>query len=179
MPGQPGCPETDADHDGVPDATDRCPTEAETINGVADDDGCPEHGVVPGARSRVRVLHPTADDPGTIELLESVRFDAADHVLPASRPVLAQLAIALRATARRPWRWHELAVPTTPPEVHGLMAVDAARANRRRDAVLTVLRELGAGETVLRPGEPARPLAPHAVDRGVVLVVHQEPVVRP
>src|SRR5262249_47037188 len=33
----------DTDGDGIPDRLDRCPTEPETFNGVADDDGCPEN----------------------------------------------------------------------------------------------------------------------------------------
>ena len=32
----------DADGDGIPDATDRCPTEAEDRDGFQDDDGCPD-----------------------------------------------------------------------------------------------------------------------------------------
>ncbi|MEO7736108.1 MAG: OmpA family protein [Kofleriaceae bacterium] len=32
----------DSDGDGIVDRLDRCPTEPETVNGVADDDGCPE-----------------------------------------------------------------------------------------------------------------------------------------
>jgi len=34
--------DTDRDHDGIPDRLDACPDEPETVNGVADDDGCPE-----------------------------------------------------------------------------------------------------------------------------------------
>ena len=34
--------EADPDHDGLPDAIDACPTEPETYNDVADDDGCPD-----------------------------------------------------------------------------------------------------------------------------------------
>jgi OOP family OmpA-OmpF porin len=34
--------EKDSDGDGIPDRLDKCPTAAETVNGVADDDGCPE-----------------------------------------------------------------------------------------------------------------------------------------
>jgi OmpA-OmpF porin, OOP family len=40
------CPELDSDHDGIPDALDRCPNEPETVNGVDDDDGCPDTGGV-------------------------------------------------------------------------------------------------------------------------------------
>jgi OOP family OmpA-OmpF porin len=32
----------DSDGDGIPDRIDACPNQAETVNGVADDDGCPE-----------------------------------------------------------------------------------------------------------------------------------------
>ena len=41
-PGDPdGCPPDD-DHDGIPNYRDQCPAQAETLNGVQDDDGCPE-----------------------------------------------------------------------------------------------------------------------------------------
>ncbi|MGE5187178.1 MAG: OmpA family protein [Acidobacteriota bacterium] len=35
-------PDVDRDGDGIPDAFDQCPNEAETVNGITDDDGCPE-----------------------------------------------------------------------------------------------------------------------------------------
>ncbi len=41
-PVQPAVDETDRDGDGIPDRLDACPTEPETVNGVSDDDGCPE-----------------------------------------------------------------------------------------------------------------------------------------
>lgn len=36
----------DTDHDGIPDVADRCPNEAETYNGMDDEDGCPDRGRV-------------------------------------------------------------------------------------------------------------------------------------
>jgi outer membrane protein OmpA-like peptidoglycan-associated protein len=37
-----GCPNSDRDGDGVLDADDRCPDQAETHNGFQDEDGCPD-----------------------------------------------------------------------------------------------------------------------------------------
>jgi OOP family OmpA-OmpF porin len=41
-PEQPVVDDRDTDGDGIPDRLDRCPTERETVNGISDDDGCPE-----------------------------------------------------------------------------------------------------------------------------------------
>ncbi|MSP91715.1 MAG: OmpA family protein [Myxococcales bacterium] len=43
---KPGKPADDEDEDGIADAVDRCPYDAETPNGVRDDDGCPEDPVI-------------------------------------------------------------------------------------------------------------------------------------
>src|SRR6185295_4698477 len=37
-----GCPDPDNDSDGIPDAQDKCPNEAEDKDGFQDDDGCPD-----------------------------------------------------------------------------------------------------------------------------------------
>lgn len=37
----------DQDGDGVPDSRDRCPEQAEDLNGVEDTDGCPDEGLTP------------------------------------------------------------------------------------------------------------------------------------
>jgi outer membrane protein OmpA-like peptidoglycan-associated protein len=41
-PAQPAFDDTDRDGDGLPDRLDRCPGERETVNGITDEDGCPE-----------------------------------------------------------------------------------------------------------------------------------------
>jgi OmpA-OmpF porin, OOP family len=41
-PEPPVVDDTDTDGDGIPDRLDACPNERETVNGVADEDGCPE-----------------------------------------------------------------------------------------------------------------------------------------
>lgn len=37
-----GCPDLDDDEDGIADAQDQCPREAEDLDGFEDDDGCPD-----------------------------------------------------------------------------------------------------------------------------------------
>ncbi len=76
----------DADGDGIPDDRDSCPTQPETINGNADDDGCPDAG-----ESLVRIT--TIE----VELLAPVRFSAGSQLDPASLNVLGQAAALLRA----------------------------------------------------------------------------------
>lgn len=78
----------DADGDGVPDARDRCPNEAETRNGTADDDGCPEDTAaiaLEGNQIRIRAGFGIVFGPGD------------DAVLDGSRPVIEQLATLLQS----------------------------------------------------------------------------------
>jgi len=182
-----GCPAVDPDRDGVYGADDRCPDAPETLNGVRDEDGCPETparpgGVIPGARPLVRVLRPEEGGVPTVELLAGVSFDARDGVTAASRPVLAQLAWAVRAVAGERVRPEPagparrlvvtVRVPVTAAAVRGPAAVDAARATRRRDAVLAALRALGVGEAMAEGGEPAAAeTGPLGQRRGLVLAV--------
>jgi large repetitive protein len=37
-----GCPDFDNDKDGIPDTLDKCPNKKETVNGIDDNDGCPD-----------------------------------------------------------------------------------------------------------------------------------------
>lgn len=78
----------DSDGDGVPDAQDRCPNEAETRNSIADDDGCPESTAaidLEGNQIRIRAGF-------------AINFAVgADRVLDTSRPVIDQLAQLLNS----------------------------------------------------------------------------------
>ncbi|MBL8604321.1 MAG: OmpA family protein [Myxococcales bacterium] len=78
----------DRDGDGVPDREDRCPDEAETRNGISDDDGCAESTAaieVEGNQIRIRSGFAINFGPGD------------DRMLDASRGVIEQLAQLLQS----------------------------------------------------------------------------------
>jgi outer membrane protein OmpA-like peptidoglycan-associated protein len=79
-----GCPDTDKD--GLTDDVDRCPADAETVNNVSDDDGCPDEGKALVALTAAR-----------IEILDKVFFDTGKATIQArSFPLLDQVATVLR-----------------------------------------------------------------------------------
>ncbi|MBK7857754.1 MAG: thrombospondin type 3 repeat-containing protein [Archangiaceae bacterium] len=102
-PGEPDAPDgpalarpaaADADHDGVPDALDRCPFEPENLDGVRDLDGCPEYAGDAGT-ALARVLtreppprRPTADagvaavDAGAVASLAFATADSDGDGVP-------------------------------------------------------------------------------------------------
>lgn len=73
----------DADGDGIPDQRDRCPNEAETRNGIADDDGCAEQtSAIEVVGNQIRIRNGFA-----------INFDAgADTVLGDSTGVVEQIS---------------------------------------------------------------------------------------
>ena len=82
-----GCPDTDGD--GFVDPDDKCPLEAEIINGVDDEDGCPDAGKT--------VVKLTKDK---IEILDKVYFDVNKDIIQArSYGLLDQVATVLRSHA--------------------------------------------------------------------------------
>jgi len=76
----------DADGDGIPDAHDRCPGDAETANGYQDGDGCPD--LAP---------RPTTGDAGLGRIVERIGFavDSAELRF-ASFPMLDAIAAVLK-----------------------------------------------------------------------------------
>ncbi|HEY1098770.1 MAG TPA: OmpA family protein [Myxococcota bacterium] len=80
-----GCKDTD--QDGIADPDDKCPTEPETINGIKDDDGCPDQGKVLVVVTKEK-----------IELKETVFFDSGkDTIQKRSFSLLDQIALVLKA----------------------------------------------------------------------------------
>lgn len=50
----------DRDGDGIVDASDRCPSDTETFNGIDDGDGCPDHGRVMVTAEQIQILQRAA-----------------------------------------------------------------------------------------------------------------------
>ncbi len=75
-----GCPVKDKDNDGIPDNLDKCPDQAETFNGIEDEDGCPDKkSLVVITEREVKILQKVnfetgkADiKPDSFELLNTV-----------------------------------------------------------------------------------------------------------
>jgi len=81
-----GCPVVDRDRDGIGDATDACPDVAETVNGYADEDGCPD-------------AKPTLIEVSATSIVIKQRINFATgkaSILPDSFPVLDAVAQVMR-----------------------------------------------------------------------------------
>ena len=77
-----GCPDTDGD--GFIDSIDKCPTEAETINGIEDGDGCPDKGKSLVVLTRTK-----------IEILEKVFFDVDKSTIQKRSFLLLDQVVAV------------------------------------------------------------------------------------
>jgi outer membrane protein OmpA-like peptidoglycan-associated protein len=75
-----GCP--DRDKDGVPDDLDKCPDEPETLNGVDDEDGCPDKGkiLVVVTAERVEIKDTILFDTGKATIKGKGSFKLLDTV---------------------------------------------------------------------------------------------------
>jgi len=121
-----GCDEPDNDSDGIPDVIDQCALEPETINGNADDDGCPDNG-----DSLVMVM------PDRIEIFEPVTFEGTSaRLAKKSANVLGQVAATLRAN--RDFKRIRVTV-----HVHPRGSGDASLSEKRAKAVREWLVQWG------------------------------------
>ena len=84
VPGLAAGQASDVDGDGVPDASDLCPSGIENINGFEDDDGCPEGDTILVRGDRIVVLEP-------------IRYAGVTRLADSATPVLEQLAAFLNA----------------------------------------------------------------------------------
>lgn len=80
-----GCPAPDNDHDNIidqPEGPDRCPDQAETFNGVQDDDGCPDGAVLAEmSGGEVRILQAVNFRTDRDEIVGAQSFQVLDSVV--------------------------------------------------------------------------------------------------
>ena len=89
-PRRSGCPASDRDGDTIDDTSDKCLDQAETFNGVEDEDGCPDQGGKP------LVVVGQKGTELTATFAQGVKFKGsleAPEVEPASIPTLRALAL--------------------------------------------------------------------------------------
>jgi len=82
--------EPDRDHDGIANECDVCPDEPETMNGVCDEDGCPD---VPTMAAPAAAQANAAFPQGTITIQSVLLFDKQSTKLaPVTLPLVDQVA---------------------------------------------------------------------------------------
>jgi predicted outer membrane repeat protein len=185
-PPPPVDPTADRDGDGFPDALDKCPDQAETLDGFTDDDGCPElDGDGDGVAFEKDVcprepIRPEQDPRWSdgcpkvaefagdrIVITETVHFkeDQAE-LLPSSARVLTAVSEIMRAHTDLPWFLIEGHANTNGPDAYNLRLSDA-----RAFSVMRFLVEHGVPyDRLLSKGYgETRPLAPGDDDGALAL----------
>jgi outer membrane protein OmpA-like peptidoglycan-associated protein len=181
-----GCPDLDTDGDGLADARDRCPREAEDRDGFEDDDGCPDpdndRDSIPDTADRCpnepEVINAVDDEDGCpdqglvqviegrIVLEERVFFDTNSYRIRArSAPLLDAVATLLRRLPpRQPVVLEGHADERGDDRYNHMLSMLRALAVRRemvtRGLAEARFRVLGFGRTVpLRTGRTPEDLA--------------------
>lgn len=143
-----GCADVDPDRDGVVGEADRCPDRPETINGVTDNDGCPDNGAEAV----------TWDPLGTsIQFTRPLVVPVGAQVLtPPLRALVAQAAQRIRARGAEVTR---VIIEVMP----GLGAPGVADATRRANVVLDAMLAERIPQRMMVARAMARPAAPPRV----------------
>ncbi|HTJ42152.1 MAG TPA: OmpA family protein [Kofleriaceae bacterium] len=163
-----GCarPPADRDGDGVPDAIDQCPDQAEVVNGVDDQDGCPDQGG----------LFEVKDD--RIVLDEQVLFDLnRARIKHSGREVIAAIAKAWREHPE----WMRMSVEGH-CDVRGPATFNQWLSEQRADRVLDELVKEGVpadhvsavGYGATRPRDPGTTEDAHQHNRRVEFVIERQ-----
>ncbi|MFN7132788.1 MAG: OmpA family protein, partial [Myxococcales bacterium] len=160
-----GCPEEDNDRDGFTDAQDRCPLEAEVINGVDDEDGCPDAG-----EPTVRL------EGGRIVTRERLGFAGqSDRLAPKSAAAVQQVALLLRA--RRELSLTVEVHTDEPASAEANQKLSQARADNVKAALVSAgvdaarIEARGLGNT--QPADTGKTPAAKEANRRVELIVSQ------
>ncbi len=158
----PPVPPADRDGDGIFDAFDKCPDEPEVVNGVDDEDGCPDQALARVVGRQIRIE-------------EKVHFEYSEAALQdASLPVLDSVAAILRAYPEIRQVRIEGHTDTQGSGAHNLRLSDG-RAHAVRTYLITQgiapdrLLAQGYGET--RPLRWGTAGADHAANRRVEIFI--------
>lgn len=126
------CAGHDRDGDGIRDGDDACPDQPETVNGVDDRDGCPDHGMF-------------VVETGRIVLDEQVLFDVnRARVKHAGRPIIAAIAAAIAVHPE----WTSIAIEGH-ADVRGPDGFNDWLSATRADRVRAALIEAGVPEAMV------------------------------
>lgn len=161
MPEEPDAT-TDTDGDGIMDTEDDCPNEAETANGINDDDGCPD----------TRAMEPVK---GRVVVDNAVLFDTdRSRLNPEGRELIRDLAERWKANPE----WVGLRVEGH-ADIRGTRQYNLQLSRRRARAVRKALiafgvqagsiETLGFGEA--RPRDPGHTSEAHQNNRRVEFFV--------
>lgn len=135
----PAPPDPDPDHDGILAGVDRCPDQAETVNGFDDDDGCPDEvpaavvaafqaaGAVRFEAGRARLTE--AAKASLAKLLDQLRAHAGLHIEIVAHPDKRgdkSAALAKKRGDVVKWYLVDQGVPADQIDAH--VDVDAAKA---------------------------------------------------
>ena len=124
---------TDSDGDGILDACDRCPTQPENLNGVNDEDGCPDVKVI--LESSIRIIEIIVFPPNQSE------------PLPASAPILDAIADVMKQHS-------ELELVGVVGHVAPNESAALAMSRASRVVALLVKRGVAANRLEARAGKP-------------------------
>lgn len=155
-------PEPDRDGDGIPDRADACPDEAETVNGVEDDDGCPDVGEFVVENDRIVLEETVLFDVNRARVKHS-----GQHVLEAiaalwrQHPEWTRMIVEGHADVRGTDEFNDWLSRTRAERVKAAMEGLSLSADRV-DAV-------GYGSH--RPRDPGRTEAAHQRNRRVEFVI--------
>ncbi|MBI5488141.1 MAG: OmpA family protein [Deltaproteobacteria bacterium] len=164
-------PPPDRDGDGTEDGEDGCPDEPETLNGVADDDGCPDSAAIEIRGNQILISSGFAIYFAT----------GSDEILPTSQPVLGALVMVLTSPS---FSWiRELRIDGHTDDVGDDAANDDLSIRRAR-AVVAALVAAGVSADVLdaRGWGESRPLVretteeARAINRRVEMYVVDPPI---
>ena len=158
-------PNPDRDGDGIPDVRDACPGEPETVNGIEDEDGCPDSGSFVVENDR-------------IVLEEVVLFEVnRARVKRGGKDVLRSIA----ALWRKHPEWSRMVVEGH-ADVRGTDRFNDWLSRTRAERVKEAVKQLGFSQARIeavgygahKPRDPGRTREAHRRNRRVEFVIVRE-----